>query len=619
MDSELTHSESTIWGVEPISARPLEYRYTLTIAFHPDFNRIGASAELADLAHGDVAKISRLEPLFSHRYSEGPAKSLDDVYISRKPILMQMIDGQGVCLSSSVEGSEIKVDQKLITDSILFSHERLRQGVVIELGQRIILVLHALSIEPDSPNMHGMYGVSESIASVRRAIDRVADLNVPVLVRGETGTGKELVAAAIHAASDRAENNMVAINVAAIPASLAISELFGAKKGAFTGASVDKPGYFIQANGSTLFLDEIGDAGDEVQVALLRTLETGQVQSVGAKDSVQVDVRLIAATDADLEAKLSESRFRNPLLQRLAGFEIWLPPLAERKPDICLLFSSFLRAEFDAIGESSHYRYIDHHGVAFWYKVFLGALQFSWQGNIREMRNMARQIAINNRQAMVLTLPPRIQQQLLPAVNAWSKPSAQSSLQLQQTHSGTQGQLGIQVQSGIQSQPGIQTANPNTSPANMNASAGNASASLANINTSPANANFSSFNWQIPAVTNTPPHEQAQVQSTPVQKTPSEPEVKRRKPSTVSEQELIQALAHQRWDLKRTAEALNISRPALYKMVDAHPDIRKAGEISAQEVSHSFDQCQGNLEQMVTDLKVSKMSLKRRLKELALT
>lgn len=591
MDSESTNSESTIWGVEPISARPLEYRHTLTIAFHPDFSRIGASAELTALSCGQVAKISRLEPFFSHRYSDSPEKSLDDVYISRKPISMQMIEGQGICLSSSAEGTEIKVDQKLVVDQVLFTHEQLRQGVVIELGQRIILVLHSLSIEPDSPNMHGMYGVSESMASVRRAIDRVADLNVPVLVRGETGTGKELVAAAIHAASDRAEHNMVAINVAAIPASLAISELFGAKKGAFTGASVDKPGYFIQADGSTLFLDEIGDAGDEVQVALLRTLETGEVQSVGAKDSVQVDVRLIAATDADLEAKLSESRFRNPLLQRLAGFEIWLPPLAERKPDICLLFSAFLRAEFDAIGESSHYRYIDHHGVAFWYKVFLGALQFGWQGNIREMRNMARQIAINNRQAMVLTLPPRIQQQLIPTVNNWS-----------QVHGASQ----------------FNGAQPNPAESARNAS----------LNSSVASANLSSFNWQIPPVSGSAQMDlQSQKDMAHNQEEDvalsaidnSAREVKRRKPSTVSEEELVKALAEQRWDLKRAAERLNISRPAIYKMVDAHPSIRKAGDISAEELSGCLEQYQGNLDHMVNALQVSKSSLKRRLRELSLS
>jgi two-component system nitrogen regulation response regulator GlnG len=397
--------------------------------------------------------------------------------------------------------------------------------------------------------MHGMFGVSQSIEEVRRSIDRVADLDVPVLVRGATGTGKELVAAALHRASMRAESKMVAINVAAIPASLAISELFGVKKGAYTGATADKPGYFVQAHGSTLFLDEIGDADDEVQVALLRTLETGEVQAVGGKDFVQVDVRLIAATDADLESKMSSSDFRNPLLQRLAGFEIWLPPLAERKPDICILFAAFIRQEFDAIGESLRYRVLDAESTAFWFALFIRALNYPWTGNVREMRNMARQIAINNRQSMVLSLPPRIHHALF-------------------VMDRTQG----------------------------------AKIASDDVGLSPGeNAHLA---------------EPAQL-SNPAQL--SKPTQLRRKPSTVTEVELQAALEAQRWDLKNTAEMLHISRAALYKMIDAHPEIRKAGDIGVLELTEINRRYQGNLDAMVEVLKVSKSALKRRLKELSLS
>ncbi|HRI66149.1 MAG TPA: sigma-54 factor interaction domain-containing protein, partial [Polyangium sp.] len=158
-------------------------------------------------------------------------------------------------------------------------------------------------------------------------IHNVADLELPVLLRGETGSGKELVAHAIHKASPRRDKPFVAVNLGAIVPSLAVAELFGAEKGAFTGSIKRQVGYFEQAHGGTLFLDEIGEAPVELQVALLRALETGEIQTVGAMQGRKVDVRVIAATDADLEDKVDMGAFRAPLLNRLAAFELWIAPL----------------------------------------------------------------------------------------------------------------------------------------------------------------------------------------------------------------------------------------------------------------------------------------------------
>ena len=197
------------------------------------------------------------------------------------------------------------------------------------LAGRIVLVLHPM---PPAPAREveglGLTGDSAAMAQVRADVRRVADLEVAVLLRGETGTGKELVARAIHRRSPRRSRPYLAVNMGAIPPALAAAELFGAARGAFTGADQRRTGYFSQAHGGTLFLDEIGETPPEVQVLLLRALETGEIQPVGAEAPRRVDVRVLAATDADLEAAIAAGRFRAPLLHRLNGYEIRLPALA---------------------------------------------------------------------------------------------------------------------------------------------------------------------------------------------------------------------------------------------------------------------------------------------------
>ncbi|WNZ66047.1 sigma-54 factor interaction domain-containing protein [Myxococcus sp. MxC21-1] len=197
----------------------------------------------------------------------------------------------------------------------------------------------------------GIVGHGEGIHRVREDIIRVADLAVPVLIRGETGTGKELVARAIHASGPRRAGPFVSVNLGALAKELVAAELFGAQRGAYTGASRDREGYFRAAEGGTLFLDEVGEAPPEVQAALLRVLETGEIYPVGGHTPVPVDVRLVSATDAHLEARIQERTFKAPLLHRLAGFEILVPPLRERREDVGLLFLHFARQELEAMGE----------------------------------------------------------------------------------------------------------------------------------------------------------------------------------------------------------------------------------------------------------------------------
>jgi len=172
-------------------------------------------------------------------------------------------------------------------------------------------------VASDFPGRYGMISGAPEMQPVFERIERVAPSDVPVLVHGETGTGKELVAHALHARSRRAKKTFLAENCAAVPANLLESELFGHKKGSFTHAVADRPGHFVTADGGTLFLDEIGDMPLEMQSKLLRVLESGELRPVGASQTIKVDVRIVAATHCDLAAMVAARRFREDLFYRL--------------------------------------------------------------------------------------------------------------------------------------------------------------------------------------------------------------------------------------------------------------------------------------------------------------
>src|SRR6185437_13457645 len=227
-----------------------------------------------------------------------------------------------------------------------------------------------------------LVGDGSAMRAVRSLIARVAPTEARVLITGDSGTGKELVAAAIHAASQRAQRPFVTVNCAAIPRDLVESEMFGHERGAYTGATERRLGRFELAHGGTLFLDEIGDLSAEAQAKLLRTLETGDLQRIGAEHSVRVDVRIVSATNRQLEAEVVEGNFREDLFFRLNVFPIHLPPLRERLQDLPALVSHLAE------------RVRPRDGVTFTPAALDALGSYSWPGNVRELANLVERLSI---------------------------------------------------------------------------------------------------------------------------------------------------------------------------------------------------------------------------------
>ena len=242
-------------------------------------------------------------------------------------------------------------------------------------------------------------GESDGIKRVLAKIDQVAKTHTTVLILGETGTGKELVARAIHDFSARKSHPMVTVNCAALPATLVEAELFGREKGAYTGALSKQVGRFEIAEGSTIFLDEIGELPIELQVKLLRVLERGQFERLGSSKTLSVDVRVIAATNRDLQKAIEEGRFREDLYYRLNVFPIHIPPLRERPEDILTLTWAFIKEFSQAMGiqiDSIPKRSFD-------------AMQhYPWPGNVRELKNLIERAMIESKgKTLIVKLPER--------------------------------------------------------------------------------------------------------------------------------------------------------------------------------------------------------------------
>jgi two-component system nitrogen regulation response regulator GlnG len=388
----------------------------LTVLYHPDLRRVGERAILSELR---PERLSRLEPPFAAPVAGARAAPLAHRRLSRQPLILEA-HGKEIVLRAD-GGTPVVADGQPVSGERRFEAGEIERGVVLLLAGRVVLLLHRLDPYTDPALPHfGLVGEHPAMVALRRSLQQVAGAAVPVLLRGESGTGKELVAEALHQAGRRRDGPFVAVNMAAVPASLAAAELFGAARGAFTGADRRRDGFFARAHGGTLFLDEVGEMPAEVQTLLLRCLETGEIQPVGEAPR-RVDVRLVAATDADLEGAVAAGRFRAPLLYRLDGYRIRLPPLRDRREDFGRLLVEFLRQELQAVGEPERLE-----AETPWLPAPLVArlVLHSWPGNVRQLRNVVRQLVIANRGRTEARLDPALEEALLEPAAAPPPPSA---------------------------------------------------------------------------------------------------------------------------------------------------------------------------------------------------
>jgi Nif-specific regulatory protein len=365
----------------------------------------GITGRVVDSGRSVVVPRISAEPLFLNRTGARRRNGESDTSFICVPIPVRQ----------AVVGT-LSVDTPYDTDQRLEENVRLLSTVAAMVGQAVLARKRAMEekVQLLDENQRlqrelrerfhpaNLIGTSRPMQAIGELIGQVAGSDATVLVRGETGTGKELVADALHFNSLRANKPFVKVHIAALPESLVESELFGHEKGAFTGASNSRPGRFERANGGTIFLDEIGELSPSVQVKLLRVIQNREVERLGSRDPLQVDLRIIAATHEDLEQGVANGTFREDLFYRLNVFPIFMPPLRERKSDIILLADLFL--EKYARQHSKEMRRISTPAIDM-------MMSYHWPGNVRELENCVERAVIMSTDGVVHGhhLPPSLQ------------------------------------------------------------------------------------------------------------------------------------------------------------------------------------------------------------------
>ena len=497
------------------AATPRVSSLLLTICHHPDQRRVGERYRLGPSDGARPLEISRLGPEFlaTDGRSGGP---LADPYISRTP-LVALEDGQGgVSLRRPRDSPPLLVDGRPIGPTETLTAEQLARGVTLELARRVVLLLSRETGEPSDAPSYGLVGESEALRRVRGHIMRLSRLALPTLLRGESGTGKARVARAIHASSPRAHMPYVTLHLGALDPRTAAVRLFGRSH-----RPSEREACFRAADGGTLFLDGIGEATPEVQLALLRTLQTGEIQPVGGGEPCRVDVRVIAATDTNLEASVQRGSFRPALFHLLAGYEIRLPPLRHRRDDIARLLHHFLLQELKAgtLPDLDLARILTASVVG-------KLVRYDWPGNLHELRNAARQL-------LALSL------------------------------------------SG--------------SPCTPADAVGSLAHALADGGVSPALAGPRAPGGAAPA-----------------------------RGARISDDALIASLQGNRWAIDATARELGISKNSLYALIARCPDLTRARDLPPERIVAVHERCDGDLERMSNELRVSVRGLKLRIRELGL-
>ena len=483
----------------------------ITVLWHPQRERIGE--QMLGPAAGGAIALNRFAPLFARAGAGHEGTPLGERSITREPVHIRFVAEGGIQIDHVRGKMGLELNGRPSNGTDRFTASELERGIVIGLGSQIFVCLHLMRSLPRAANVPGLIGVGDGAIKMREAIAQVAGTSMPVLLLGETGSGKEVAAQAIHALSGRRNGRFVAINMATLSESLAAAELFGAVKGAYTGATSGRRGWFAEAEDGTLFLDEVGDTPASVQAMLLRVLESGEYRPLGAGADARSNARIVAATDQDL----GEGGFNQALRRRLEAFVIRVPALRERREDIGVLVRHFLEAEAPGNGWNLPFELLS--------QVFNG----DWPGNVRQLAHAMRRVALDLQAGNVPVLEQAV---VMPAV----------------------------VQAG--------------DPASAAASAA-ASASA----------------------------------SRPV----------RRKASELSDDDLVEAMEKSQWQILAASKALGISRPTVYKLLEAHPRIRIPSNIPEEEIRAAWEACEGDLQRCASRLMTPAEALRRHVALLGLT
>jgi two-component system nitrogen regulation response regulator GlnG len=508
----------------------------LTVLWHPDPARIGE--QYLDGSGDGVIELGRFMPMFSR-----PGKDrlpLGYGGISRQPLRIARTPDGGVEVTPpdsrmifELDGGEVRSVQHL-------GPERVAEGAVLGLGRAVLLCLHWASSLPRHNPVAGLLGVGSAAIMMREQIRAAAQTNMPVLLLGETGSGKEVAARGPMAWMARAAAPLVAVNMATLNESLAAVELFGAAKGAYTGAQGVRVGLFGEADGATLFLDEIGNTPAVVQPMLLRVLESGDYRPVGAQGDRRSSARLIAATDQDLYG----GSFNHALLRRLESYVIPMTPLRERREDIGVLIQHFM-AEGGAAAEE------------FPFALVSDCACYDWPGNVRQLAQVVRRALLSVRMGEV------------PLLSALTRSVAapQGSAARLASSAAAQGDDGF----------------------------ASAVAHGAGQGTGQAVAGRAGNGAAAPA------------------------EAKRARRMMPDPEEVLAAMDDNGWRILSAAQALGISRPTMYKLLDEHPQIRRPERIAEEELRTALAACDGAVDRCAAQLKTPAEALRRYLGALGIS
>lgn len=500
----MTDPEYTLTSLLTGPGAPAAPLLAVTIAWHPDRTRIGAQFVGAGLI-----ELNRYAPLFMHPGHDGLA--LGHGGISRQPLRLARDADDNVAMTLPASPMVVEVNGSVVTDAVVFDADEIAAGQVLTLGRAVVLVLHWMHRLPQANAVPGLVGVGSAAIGVREQIRMVAHASLPVLLVGETGTGKEIAARAIHALGPRAAAPLVAVNMAALSEAQAALQLFGSAAGVDVGAETQYEGVFAQAHAATLFLDEIGNAPPGVQPMLLRVLEGGEYRPVGATHDRRSSARLVAATDQELDGVV----FNQALLHRLEGFVIRMPPLRARREDIGVLIVHLL----DQYNTGPAGAQIDLPAA-----LVAALAAHDWPGNVRQLAHALQRAALMLGEGLAPTL-----EQL------------------------------------------VRTARPAQQPASQ-------------ATGEPASAPVGKSVWTAGRV----------------------------KPAALSDSDVLGAMAAHAWNIQAAAQALGISRPSLYKLLEDHPVIRRAETIPEMDIARAMATCAGDVESCAALLQTPAEALRRR-------